>query len=185
MLLVGEDLILQGQEGAAGIHQIDAGQAVLQGDLLGPQVFLDGEGGVGAALHRGVVGHHQALDAGNAPHPGNEGGRRYLVLAAVEAVGGELADFQEGRAGIEEGVHPLPRQQLAPGEMLLAGGFRAAQGDGAGFLAQIGHERRHGGGVGLEFGSAGIELGAEFAHGDLSGDERGVRPPGGRPSSRP
>ncbi len=39
VLLVRENLVLHGQEGAAGIDQIDAGQAVFQGDFLRPQVL--------------------------------------------------------------------------------------------------------------------------------------------------
>ena len=56
VLAVGEDLVLQRQEGAAGIDQVDAGQPVLQGDLLGAQVLLHRHRVVGAAFDGGVVG---------------------------------------------------------------------------------------------------------------------------------
>ena len=60
---VGEHLGLQGQERAAGVDQVDAGQPVLRGDLLGAQVLLDGHRVVGAALHGGVVRDHHAWPA--------------------------------------------------------------------------------------------------------------------------
>ena len=43
-LAVGEHLVLVGQVGAAGVHQVGAGQAVLGGDLLRPQVLLHRQG---------------------------------------------------------------------------------------------------------------------------------------------
>ena len=41
VLAVREDLVLQRQEGAAGVDEVDAGQAVLERDLLRAQVLLD------------------------------------------------------------------------------------------------------------------------------------------------
>ena len=61
VVAVGEDVGLERQEGAAGVHQVDAGQAVLLGDLLRAQVLLDGHREVGAALDRRVVGDDHAL----------------------------------------------------------------------------------------------------------------------------
>jgi hypothetical protein len=63
MVAVGEHLGLVGQVGAAGIDQIDAGQVVLFGDLLRPQVLLHGHREVGAALHRRIVGDDHDLAA--------------------------------------------------------------------------------------------------------------------------
>ncbi len=63
---VGEDLVLHRQERAARIHQVDAGQAVLQRHLLGAQVLLDRHRIVGAAFDGGVVGDDQTFAAGNA-----------------------------------------------------------------------------------------------------------------------
>ena len=63
VVAVGEDLVLQRQEGAAGVDEVDAREAVLLGDLLGAQVLLDRERVVGAALHGGVVGDDDALAA--------------------------------------------------------------------------------------------------------------------------
>jgi hypothetical protein len=64
VVAVGEDLVLVGQVGAAGVDQVDAGQAVLRSDLLRAQVLLDREREVAAALDGGVVAHDHALDPG-------------------------------------------------------------------------------------------------------------------------
>ena len=48
---------------ARGRTEVDARQAVFTRDLLGPQVLLDGNGVVRAALDRGVVGDDHRLDA--------------------------------------------------------------------------------------------------------------------------
>ena len=87
MLPVGEDLVLIGKVRTAGIHEIDAGEGVLLGDLLGPQMLLHGHGVVGAALDRRVVDDDDAItpldtgDAGDEPGAGD--------LLAIEPVGGE------------------------------------------------------------------------------------------------
>src|SRR5690606_27154732 len=81
VFLVGEDLVLQRQEGAAGIDQVDAGQAVLQGHFLGPQVLFHRDREVGAALDRGVVGHDHHLGAVHAADAGDDaGGRGGIVV---------------------------------------------------------------------------------------------------------
>ena len=66
---VGKYFRLQGQERAARVHQVDAGQVVFQRDFLGPQVFLDSGRVVGPALDGGVVGddyHFPAVDYADA-----------------------------------------------------------------------------------------------------------------------
>src|SRR6185503_4178267 len=66
---------------------------------------------VRAALDRRVVGHdhaRRALDPADAGH--DPGARRLLV---VQAVRGEGAQLEEGRAGVEEEVDPLAHGQLA------------------------------------------------------------------------
>ncbi len=117
MFAVGEDLVLQRQERAAGIDEVDARQPVLPRDLLGPQVLLHRDRVVGAALDRRVVGDDHDLAPLHAADAGDDARRRGLV--AVEPVGGELREFEEGRAGIEERAHPLARQELAARLVLL------------------------------------------------------------------
>jgi hypothetical protein len=50
MLAVGKDLVLARQIGAAGIDEIDAGQPVLQRDLLGAQMLLHRQRIIGPPL---------------------------------------------------------------------------------------------------------------------------------------
>ena len=116
---VREDLVLQRQEGAAGIDQIDAGQAVLACDLLRAQVLLYRHREISAALDRGVVGHHhhfQSLDPADAgDHAGSGRG------VGIHAFGGQRRDFEERRAWVEQGGDALARQQLAAFGVLVAG----------------------------------------------------------------
>ena len=71
VVAVGEDLVLHRQERAAGVDEVDAGQPVLERDLLRAQVLLHGQRVVGAALDGRVVAddHHVAAvhqaDAGD------------------------------------------------------------------------------------------------------------------------
>ena len=74
MLAVGKDLVLVGQVGAAGIDEVDAGQIVLQRDLLRAQMLLHGERIVGAALHRGVVDDDHHFASRHAADAGDEAG---------------------------------------------------------------------------------------------------------------
>ncbi|KFB71870.1 MAG: hypothetical protein AW09_002977 [Candidatus Accumulibacter phosphatis] len=92
MFLVGKDLVLHRQESASRIDQIDARQAVLAGDLLRAQVFLDRQRVIGAALHRRIVGNDHALDAMDAADAGDQRGRRHLerMGLAIHAIGSEL-----------------------------------------------------------------------------------------------
>ena len=118
MVAVGEHLGLVRQVGAAAVDQVDARQPVGLGDLLRAEMLLDRHRIVGAALHRRVVGddHHlpprDAADAGDHPRAGH--------LAVVEVAGGELADLEERRAGIEQPLDAIAGQQLAARDMALA-----------------------------------------------------------------
>jgi hypothetical protein len=125
MVPVGEDLVLPGQEGAPGVHQVHAGQMVRQGDLLRPQVLLHRHRVVRAALDRGVVGHHDALAAADPADSGDNAGAGRGVL--VHALGGQRRDLQERAAGIQQPSHPVPRQELAAGHVPGPGGRGTAQ----------------------------------------------------------
>jgi hypothetical protein len=93
MIAVGEHLRLVRQVRAAAVYEVDAGEPVLLRDFLRAEVFLDGERVVGAALHRRVVAQDHALAAGDAADAGDHACARDFVI--VEAVGDELADFEE------------------------------------------------------------------------------------------
>ena len=138
---VREHLVLLGQVGAAGIHQIDAGQPVLARDLLGAEVLLDRQRVVGAALDGGVIGDDDAFAPVYAPDAGDDAGRGDVVL--IDAPGGELGELQEGRAGVEQAAHPVAGQELAARQMALAGSFAAAFLHPGHGLAQVGRERLH------------------------------------------
>ena len=115
VIAVGEDLVLIGQIGAARIDQIDAGQLVLGGDLLGAEMLLHRHRIVGAALHGGVVGDDQALAPRDAADAGDDAGGRDLV--AVHAVGRQLAELQEGRAAVGQEADAVARQEFSAGDV--------------------------------------------------------------------
>ena len=162
VVAVGEDLVLPGQEGAARVDQVDAGQVVLLGDLLRAQVLLDRHRVVGAALHRGVVGHDHAFDALHAADAGDDAGARRLVV--VHAVRRHLADLEEGRARIEQVPDAVTRQQLAARGVLGARRLAAAEADLRGLGAQILDLGAQAGRVGLEVFAAGVDAGFDHAH---------------------
>ncbi len=162
MLPVGEHLVLHGQEGAAGIHQIEAGEAQPLGDGLGTQVLFHREGVVGAALHGGVI-HHQHAQAPRDPaDAGDEagGGHRFVI----DLPAGQCRQFEKGRARVQQLVDALPGQQLATGLMAGVVGSTAAQG----YLLQAGiqivDQGLHGGPICLIVGARGVETGVDPAH---------------------
>ena len=75
VVAVGEDLVLHRQERAAGVDEVDAGQAVLEGDLLRAQVLLHRHRVVGAALDGGVVGDDHDVAAVHEADAGDEARR--------------------------------------------------------------------------------------------------------------
>jgi hypothetical protein len=162
VVAVGKDLVLVRQVGATGIHQVDAGQTVFAGDLLGAQVLLDGEREIGAALHGRVVGDDHALPPGHAADPGDDPGRR--DLAAVQSVGGQLGQLEEGRALVEQRAHPFARQQLAARQVLVACQRAAALLDLLDLGLEVRDQRRHGGVVLAELGRTGRDHALEDGH---------------------
>ena len=93
MISVGKHLVLQRQECAAGIHQINAGQMVFRGNLLGSEMLLDRDGIVGAAFHRGIVGHDHARHTGYATDAGDDPTGGYPVV--IKLITGELTQLQK------------------------------------------------------------------------------------------
>ena len=169
VLAVGEHVVLVGQVRAARVHQVDARQAVLQRHLLRTQVLLHRHRKVGAALHRRVVAHDDALAPGDAAHARDDAGARRL--AVVHAVGGELPDLEEGRPRVEERPHALARQELAARRVLGARRLVAAERRLRHLLAQVRHQPLHARGVGAELRAARVEMARQDAHG--AGDCRG------------
>ena len=91
---VGEDFRLVWQVRASGVDQVDARQAVLDGDFLRAEVFLHGDREIGPALHRGVVADDDAFAAGDPANAGDDasGGG----FAVIHAVRGKRGQLQEG-----------------------------------------------------------------------------------------
>ena len=129
-----------GRKAPPRVDQVDAGQAVLLRDLLRAQVLLHRHREVGAALHRRVVGDDHALAPRHAADAGDDPGRGHL--AAVHAVRGELADLEEGRAGVEQRPDAVARQQLAAREVPLARRLPAALAHALGGFPEVRHQRR-------------------------------------------
>ena len=155
--LVREDLVLQRQERAAGIHEVDAGQMVLARDLLRAQMLLHRHGVVGAALDGGVVGDDNAFAAADAADAGDQAGG--MDVAAVEAVGGERRELEERRARIEQQVDALARQELAAPDVPRPRLLAAALDRRVELVAEVGDQAFHGRGVGGEFGRLRIDGG--------------------------
>ena len=61
MIAIGKDLVLARQMSAAAVDEIEAGQVVLLRDLLGAEMFLDGQRKIGAALDGRVIGDDDAF----------------------------------------------------------------------------------------------------------------------------
>ncbi len=163
MVAIREHLVLQRQERAAGIDQVDARQPVLLRDLLRAQMLLHRHRVIGTALDRGVVGDDYAFHSGHPADAGHHAGARYLV--GVQAQRGERGDFQEGAARIEQRVDARARQQFAARLVLGARGGAAALCDARlGLLQVVDHRAQRRGVVGESI-AAGLQLGLDHAHG--------------------
>ena len=108
---VRKDFVLVGQVRATRVHQVNARQVVLLGDLLRPQMLFHRHGVVAAAFDCGVVAHHHAVHATDTANAHNHAGAGRVVVVHVQ--GGQRCDFQERRAGVDQHLHPLTGQQFA------------------------------------------------------------------------
>jgi hypothetical protein len=71
---------------------------------------------IGAALHRRIIGDDHDLatrDPADAADHAGTGGSVRVFRIAIHAVGGQLADLEEGRAGVQQPLDPVAGQQLA------------------------------------------------------------------------
>ena len=125
MVPVRKDFGLMRQIGAAGIHQIQARQTIGLGDFLRPQMLLDGHGKISAALYRRVVCDNHTGSAGNTANAGDQAGAGRFI--PIQSISSQLTEFKKGRAGVQQTLYALSRQELTPPNMLGAGTFRAAQ----------------------------------------------------------
>ena len=186
MVAVGEDFVLQRQERATGIDQVDARQVVLLGDLLRAQVLLHRHRVVGAALDRGVVGHDHAFHAADAADAGHHARGRHGVF--VHAMRGQRRDFQKGAAGVEQGVDAVAHQQLAARGVLGACRLVATQRGAREGGMQVVDHGLHGRAVAFKRFAARLQLAVQDGHrGGLTGcagTVRGRSACGGSPRCR-
>ncbi|MNQ61240.1 hypothetical protein D3C85_755520 [compost metagenome] len=160
---VGEHFVLLRQVGAARIHQVDAGQMVLRGDLLRAQMLLDRHRVVRAALDGGVVADDDAFGARHAADAGDDA--RAGRIAVVHIVCRHGRQFQERGARIDQVFNAVARQQLAARHMLGARGFTAAQRCLRQLLIQIIQLRLHGTRIVGEILRPRIDAGFDDGHG--------------------
>ena len=164
MVLVREDVVLQRQERAAGIDQVDDAEAVLGGDVLGTHVLLDTDRQQRAALHRCVVGDEHPRHAADHADTGDDARAGGAVVVHLPAR--QRGELQERRAGIADQVDPVPRQDLAAAVVALDGALTTrTAGDGE--LLPL-PQRREQVGIGsrvlLELGAAGVDAAFELSH---------------------
>ena len=166
MIAIGEHLRLERQVRAAGIDQVDAGQAVLQRNLLRAHVLLHRHGKVRPALHGGVVGDDHHLAARDAADAGDDARRRRIVVVHVGS--GQRGQLEKGRAGIQEALDTLADGQLALRAVTLEILGTAAFSRAAQPIAQLGDELPHAFTVGLESGVGSVDAGVQRVHGRQS-----------------
>ena len=162
VVAVGEHVVLVRQVGAARVDQVDAGQVVLLGDLLRAQVFFHRHRVIGAALDGGIVTDDHALLARYAADAGDDAGAG--GGAVIHLIGGQLREFEEGRARIEQVFDALARQQLAPRKVLGASSVATALGQLRNARTQVVHHRLHRCGIGLEVLAARVQFALDLGH---------------------
>ena len=149
MVSVGKHVGLVGKVCAAGVDQINAGQVVFEGDLLGSKVLFDGDGEVASALDCGVVSDEHAFSSVNATDAGDDSGGGCAI--AVHTVGGECAELEERRARVEAAVDSLAGEEFAARFVAIHSfGSTALHGFGHA-RAVVSHDRVHRGAVLLVF----------------------------------
>ena len=96
VIAVWKHIVLVGQVGTTRVDQVNAGQVVLLRHFLRAQMFLDGHGVVGTALHGGVVAHNHAIYAIDAANASNHACARcvfYAFFVEVHSVCGQGCQF--------------------------------------------------------------------------------------------
>ena len=139
VLTIREHLVLPRQKRTAGVHQVNARQLVLAGDLLGTQVFLDRDRVVGTAFDGGVVDHDHAFAPRDAADAGDQ--TRAWALVVIHPVGGERRQLQKRAARVEQPVHAVAWRRLSPADVAFAGPLRTAPSGRGQLPAQLLHQR--------------------------------------------
>ena len=122
---VGKDVFLQRKKHAGGVDQINRRDVIFDGDILRANDFLRGHREKRAGFHGGVVGDDHERAAADAREPGYRSGRRRAAPLFVHFVGGENAQLEKLRAGIDQLRDAFARRE--PAFLVLRfDGFRAA-----------------------------------------------------------
>ncbi len=185
VVAVGKDVGLERQERAARVDQVDARQPVLERDLLGAEVLLDGHRVVGAALDRGVVGDDDAgrpldpADAGDDP-----GARRVVVVQAGRRQRAQLEERRaRDRAGARCARGPAACRARDGGRSSARRHRRRVPRPAAWRVAEVGDEAGQRVVVRPRLGGRGVEPAAQDGHGPMIG--RAPAPRGGRRTQGP
>ena len=162
VLAVWKDLGLQRQKCPTRIDEVDAGQVVLQGDLLRAKVLLHRDGEIRSALHRRIVGDDQALALLNAADSGDDARCRRLTL--VHLIRRELRELEKWRVWIEQRRDALPCGHLSL--LAMAGDvFRPAPLPRLGDPAfELGHQRLHAFAIRAKVVARRVEMSFQWLH---------------------
>ena len=120
-----ENILLQRQKNARGIHQVNRGNAILDGDVLRANHFLRRHREKRAGFHRGVIGDDHHAAPADARQPGDRSRRRRAAPFLVHFVRGVEAQLEKLRSRIDQLGDALARRQ-PPFFVLRFDGFRAA-----------------------------------------------------------
>ncbi len=115
MALIRENLVLLGEERAAGVDEVEAGQAVLPGDILRAQMLLDRQRIVSTPFDGRVIRRDQAFPPRDAADASNK--TCGVRVAAIKSVRGERRDLEKRRARIEQEIDAVANKQFAAGDM--------------------------------------------------------------------
>ena len=117
VVAVGEDLRLEREERTARVDEVDAREAVLEGDLLRAEVLLHRDREVGPSLHGRVVRDDHDVAPRDAADAGDDA--RSRRLAVEHPVGGKGRELEKGGALVEEALDASADGELP--ELGLAG----------------------------------------------------------------
>ena len=119
VLFVRKDLVLHGQVHAGAVDEVDDGESVFEGDLLGAEVFLACDGEPRTGFHRGVIGHHKArlvVDAAHFDHHSACGAAAFILVHAMTCQG---ADFEPFASWVKQPVQAFARRPFSLGVFLF------------------------------------------------------------------
>ena len=94
MLFVWENLVLHWQVHPRTVDEVDDGESILEGNLLGSKVFLASDGKPSTGFDGGVVGHDQTWLTVNASKFNDDPPRRTAALVLVHPMSRECANLQ-------------------------------------------------------------------------------------------